>query len=196
MYLLSQQELSKIKSRVALAELQNASLSVDLVDHICCMIEERIDRGSDIKRAEDEVFKEMGEVQLKAIEIETKLLTQKKYTMKKRTKIIGYIAAGLLIAGSLMKISHLMGANIVFGFGVLLAVFGYTLLLTYDRFSYQRSTIAKLNGVIGYLGAASYLLGFGLNFLNYPISNILMGAGGFVLLVYFFVNNRETTASS
>ena len=128
--------------------------------------------------------------------MESQKLTQNKFIMKKRTKIIGYIAAGLIISGSLMKILHLMGANIVFGFGVLLAVFGYTLLLTYDRFSYQKSAIAKLNGVIGYLGAGSYLLGFGLNFLNYPISNILMGAGGFALLVYFFVNNRETTASS
>ena len=69
MYILSQQELKKVKDRVTLAEVNSASLSVDLVDHICCMIEERVDLGIHLRNAEDEVFKEMWEVQLKAIDI-------------------------------------------------------------------------------------------------------------------------------
>ena len=196
MYLLSRQKLEAIENRVAFAEVSNESLSVDLVDHICCMIEERVEFGMMIDKAEDEVFREMGEVQLKSIEIETKKLTQNKIVMKKRTKIIGYLAAGLLLSGTLMKVLHLMGANIVFGLGVLFTVFGFTLMLTFDRFYYQQSNLGKLKGVIGYLGAGSYLLGFGLNFLNYPLSYTLMGAGGLVLLIYFFINNNIAVSDS
>ena len=192
MFLLDQQELNKIRNRVALAEVQNASLSVDLVDHICCMIEERVERGTNLETAEDEVFKEMGEVQLKAIDKETKLLTQNKFTMKKRTKIIGYVALLLLLIGFVMKQLHLLGAGVAWGLGVLVAVFGFALFLTVDRFSYAKSSLERINGVLGYIGAAGYLTGIGFNVLNYPFSYMLMGLGGLILLIYFFLNNNVT----
>ena len=113
MYLLSQQELDKVKDLVTLAEVHSDSLSVDLVDHICCMVEERVALGMKLEMAENEVFNEMGEVQLKAIDIETKLLTQNKFIMKKRTKIIGFIAFLLLITGFTLKMFHLPGAGVV-----------------------------------------------------------------------------------
>jgi hypothetical protein len=189
MYLLSQQELEKIKNRVAIAQVDNPSLTIDLVDHICCMIEERVGYGINLRIAEDEVLKELGEVQLKAIGIETKLLTQNKFTMKKRTKIIGLVAIILMFAGFAMKMLHLQGAGVTWGVGVLTAVFGFTLFLTLDKFSYEKSSLGKINSVLGYLGAAAYLMGIGFNVLKFPLSYILMGAGGLILLVYYFINN-------
>jgi hypothetical protein len=43
-------DIKKIERRLAAAEINNDSLSVDLVDHICCMIEERLDLGLPWKR--------------------------------------------------------------------------------------------------------------------------------------------------
>jgi hypothetical protein len=189
MYLLSEQELEKIKDRVALADIKNDSLSVDLVDHICCLIEERVDDGISLTIAKEEVFKEMGEIQLKSIEIETKVLTQNKFIMKKRTKIIGYVALLLLLVGFAMKQLHLLGASVAWGVGVLVAVFGFTLFLTVDRFAYAKTPFGRVSRIIGYLGAASYLLGIGFNVMRYPLSYVLMGVGGLVLLIYFFINN-------
>ena len=77
MYVLDHKEIEKIESRVALAEVQNGSLSVDLIDHICCMIEDRIEQGMNLNRAEEEVFKEMGAVQIKAIELGNKTFNSK-----------------------------------------------------------------------------------------------------------------------
>jgi uncharacterized membrane protein YkgB len=189
MYELDQTEIRKIEHRVSQAEVENTSLSTDLVDHICCMIEERVELGMNLDRAENEVFKEMGEVQLKAIDIETKFLTQNKYIMKKRTKIIGLVAIILLLVGFAMKMLHLLGAGVTWGVGVLTAVFGFTLFLTLDKFSYEKSSLGKINSVLGYLGAAAYLMGIGFNVLKFPLSYILMGAGGLILLVYYFINN-------
>ena len=103
MYLLDTNEVQRIEARLASAEVIHASLAVDLIDHICCMIEERLELGASLDTAEEEVFKELGEVQLKSIEIETKRLTQNKNSMKKRTKIIGMVALILMVAGFIMK---------------------------------------------------------------------------------------------
>jgi hypothetical protein len=189
MYLLSQHELIKIKDRVALAEVNNASLSIDLVDHICCMIEERVEKGVNLKNAEDEVLEEMGEARLKAIDTETKLLTQNKFNMKKRTKIIGFIAFILLITGFTFKMLHLPGAGIIWGTGVLTAAFGFFLFSLIDRFSYEKSSLMKITTIIGYIGSVLLILGLGLVLLKWPIAVYLAEAGSVLLLVYFILNN-------
>ena len=49
MQLLDPNNIKKIEDRIASAEIADSSLSVDLVDHICCMIEERLDLGVSIE---------------------------------------------------------------------------------------------------------------------------------------------------
>jgi len=189
MYVLSQQELNKVKERVTLADVNNDSLSVDLVDHICCMVEERVELGMKLEIAENEVFKEMGEVQLKAIDIETKILTQNKFTMKKRTRIIGIIALLLLVAGFTMKMMHLQGAGVIWGVGVLTAAFGFFLFSLIDRFSYEKSTMMKIATIIGYIGSVLLIIGLGLVLLKWPIAVYLAESGSVLLLIYFILNN-------
>jgi hypothetical protein len=189
MYVLDQSEIRKIENRVTLAEVQNGSLSIDLVDHICCMIEDRIERGMNLNKAEEEVFKEMGEVQLKAIDLETKLLTQNKFIMKKRTKIIGLVALILVVTGFTFKMLHLQGAGIIWGTGVLTLAFGFFLFVLVDRFSYEKSSNMRVTGVVGYLGSALLIVGLGMNLLNWPYSVYLAEAGSLLLLTYFILTN-------
>jgi hypothetical protein len=190
MYELDQTEIRKIEHRVSQAEVENTSLSTDLVDHICCMIEERVELGMNLDRAENEVFKEMGEVQLKAIDIETKFLTQNKYIMKKRTKIIGIVAIVLTVTGFTMKMLHLPGAGVTWGVGILTLAFGFFLFSLIERFSYEKSNRMKINTIIGYIGSALLLVGLGLILLRwFPISLYLVELGGVLLLGYFILNN-------
>ncbi|MEN8248969.1 MAG: hypothetical protein ABFS32_08555 [Bacteroidota bacterium] len=191
MYVLEQQEIEKITDRITLARVENNSLSIDLVDHICCMVEERVELGMKLNQAEDEVFREMGEVQLKAIEIETKKLTQNKFIMKKRTKIIGFIALVLVLLGFTMKMFHLQGAGITWGVGILFMAFGFFLMLFIDRFSYEKSNYYRITQVIGYLGAASLIVGLGFVLLRWPIAVFLVEGGGILLLIYFILNNTK-----
>ena len=172
-----------------MAEVHNASLSVDLVDHICCMVEERVELGMKLEKAENEVFKEMGEVQLKAIDLETKILTQNKLTMKKRTKIIGFIAFILLITGFTLKMFHLPGAGVIWGIGVLTAAFGFFLFSLIDRFSYEKSSLMKTVTIIGYIGSVLLIVGLGLVLLKWPVAVYLAESGSVLLLIYFILNN-------
>lgn len=189
MQVLAADQIKHIEDRLAHASLTNKSLTIDILDHICCMIEDRLELGTDYNQAEKEVFSQMGVLQIQAIEQETNILTQNKLIMKKRTKIIGLTALALMLAGFTMKQLHLMGAGVTWGVGVLTAVFGFALFLTVDRFKYEASSKGKLVSIIGYLGAASFLLGLGLKVLHWPIATDAMISGGLVLLIHFLMSN-------
>lgn len=188
MQLLAANQIKHIEDRIAQASIKNSSLSIDILDHVCCMIEERMDLGWEYKKAEKEVFNEIGVLQMKAIEQETNILTQNRIIMKKRTKIIGLIAVVLLVAGFTMKQLHLQGAGITWAVGVLTAVFGFALFLMLDRFSYEKTSLGKVNGIIGFLGAGCFILGAGLKLLHWPGAFYLAVAGGVILLIYYIIS--------
>ncbi len=189
MQLLDPNNIKKIEDRIASAEIADSSLSVDLVDHICCMIEERLDLGISIEEAEAEVFKEMGEIQLKSIELETKRLTQNKFIMKKRTKIIGLVTLLVILTGLAFKLLHLPGAGILWGLGILIAAFGFFVMVLVDRFQYEKSPAKRTIVFVGYVGAAALLIGMGMAFLHWPFSSYIAEIGGVLLLVYFILTN-------
>ena len=196
MHVLDQQEIQKIENRITLAQVRNGSLSIDLIDHICCMIEERIEKGMNLNKAEEEVFKEMGEVQLRAIDMETKLLTQNKIIMKNRTKIIGIISLVLIAAGFFMKMNHLAGANIIWGTGVLTLAFGFFLFILVDRFSYEQSNSMRINAVIGYIGSALLIVGLGMVLLKWNYSVYFAESGSLLLLIYYILNNAMSRSTA
>ena len=109
--------------------------------------------------------------------------------MKKRTKIIGLTALALMLAGFTMKQLYLTGAAFTWGAGVLVAVFGFALFLTVDRYSYEKSSKGKVVSIVGFLGAASFLVGIGFKVLHWPIATDAMILGGMVLLVHFLMSN-------
>ncbi len=193
MQLLADEQIKRIEERLAEASLSNNSLSIDILDHLCCMIEERMDLGWDYLRAEKEVFSEMGVLQIQAIEQETKLLTQNKLVMKKRTKIIGLVALVLMTIGFIMKQLHVMGAGVTWGVGVLTAVFGFALFLLLDRFKYDKSSKEKAISFVGFLGASSFMLGTGFKLLRQPGSHYMIGFGGLILLVHYLISNSVKT---
>ena len=193
MQVLADNQVKHIEDRLSKASLTNASLSIDILDHICCMIEDRLDLGLDYSKAEKEAFTEMGVLQIQAIEQEIKMLTQNTLIMKKRTKIIGLVAIFLMASGFIMKTLHLAGAGVTWGVGVLTAVFGFALFLTVDRFSYEKSSIGKLNGIIGFLGAGSFVLSTGFKLLHQPGAHYMIAIGGVVLLVYYVISNLVST---
>lgn len=193
MLVLEPGQIKRIEDKIALAEIKDNSLTVDLMDHVCCMIEERLESGNDFEHAESEVFKEMGILQMQAIEQETQLLTQNKITMKKRTKVIGIVAFVIMIIGLTFKLLHLPGAAIMWGIGILSMVFGFFLMIFVERFNYQKSNRYRLREFIGYLGSASLLMGIGFGLLKWPLAVWLAESGGILLLIYFIINTTSAT---
>ncbi len=197
MYVLGVDQIENIKERIAFASLKDASLSIDILDHICCMIEERLELGFDYTKAEKEVFNQMGVLQIQAIEQETILLTQNKITMKKRTKIIGLVAMVLMALGFSLKMLHIPGAAVTWAVGVIVAVFGFAILMVVDQFSYEKTARGRMKAIVGFLGVAFFIAGIGSKVLHLPGAFAAATLGAGLLLVYYIlsnlISNSETT---
>jgi hypothetical protein len=187
--------LSDIKARgVEMEDLQN-----NLLDHICCMIENELEREEDFELFYEKVIARFFKRELKEIEEETiYLLTFKNYyAMKKSMIVTGIFSAAALIFGSIFKVMHWPGAGVLFvlGIGVLSLIFLplMFILKTKDNSSKREKLILAIGAVIGILLCMAVLF----TVMHWPNGNGMfwfaaIGVSVFVLIpVYFFTGIRN-----
>lgn len=117
-------EIDQISTDVKKEEIVFSHLPEDLIDHICCDVESRMNAGFSFNEAYIRVKQEMGLRRLKEIQQETLFLVDTKYRkMKNTVKISG--VAGTIIFGlaALFKIQHWPGSAIMMIIGSLLLSF-------------------------------------------------------------------------
>ena len=156
----------------------------DLLDHVCCMLEEEMERGSDFDTSFRHVMDAIPDKQLPLIQHQTLLNLDKKYQrMKKFTYVFGLIAALIIIMGSIFKKLHWPGAGILLTVGVLMTVLGF--LPLYFRTSYRELAEKKnpIYGIVGYITLALLLLGALFKIMHWPGANIaIYTSTGFLLI--------------
>jgi hypothetical protein len=123
MYSLTGDQIDFINSDIAKRGIEMESLRNDLLDHVCCIIEEEYDGKSDFAEFYIRVIKRFYKSELKEIQEETILhLTFKNYYVMKKTMIYsGAFTAFTLIMGSFFKVMHYPGAGILFALAILTA---------------------------------------------------------------------------
>ena len=102
------------------------TLQEDLLDHICCYIEEQPDDERPFEAVYRQALEAFGHEGLQAIQDETLFLINQPYfnAMKKFAYITGALASTLLLVGAFFKIMHWPGANLSLIIGtVTLAMF-------------------------------------------------------------------------
>ena len=116
--------IDQISIDVSRQEITFSHLPTDLIDHICCDVENEMSNGLSFSQAYQRVKQKMGSRRLKEIQEETLYLVDTKYrNMKNTMKISG--VAGTIILGfaSLFKIQHWPGAGIMLSCGALFLAF-------------------------------------------------------------------------
>lgn len=73
-YKLSKNEIDFIKDDVKKSEITFSHLEEELIDHLCCMVEELVNDGCTFEVAVEAMRKDVGMDSLKSIEIETIIL--------------------------------------------------------------------------------------------------------------------------
>ena len=123
MYRISDQQIDYILNDFRARGVEMESLQENLLDHICCIIEQELEANGDFERFYSTTIKTFYKNELKEIEEETISLLNNKnyYTMKKVMLTSGIISAVLLTMGIVLKFLHAPGAS----FGI---VIGITLL--------------------------------------------------------------------
>ena len=175
-----------IESDLKTRGLNYESLREDILDHICCLVEESMEQGNDFDSSYSEIIEDIGNERLQDIEHQTLLLLDKKFQkMKKLTYITGIISAFLVLFGSLSKRMHWPGAGIELSLGLLMVILVFLPLyfvVTYREQSEKKSIIYP---VVGYLTVALLLTGAVFKIQHWPGAGGVMTAGMAVLIVGF-----------
>ena len=151
------------------------SLRFDLLDHVCCMVEEKKETGVNFQLALKDSIQQFGEDGLhKTQEATLSLLNSKSIIMKKISAVLGIISSVLACAGGLFKIMHWPGANVLLLSGIVGIVFLYLPMLIIVKFRETESTLLKFSYVAGLFGAMVNGLGALFKLMHFPGANFLI----------------------
>ncbi len=162
------------------------SLQIDLIDHLCCMVEEKMDNGLDFSQSLTLSIQEFGLSSFAEVQETTLyLLTLKLNKMKKAIGVLGIISALAVIAGVLFKINHFPGAGILLAVGLILVSLIVFPFMAYFELAKGNSAIQKFATISGYTAATILSLATLFKIMMWPGSPIIAYTGLFLLVIVF-----------
>ena len=123
---LDEKEIDFIFNDIKARGVTIEDLQLNLLDHICCIMEEELSYDQDFYKFYENVLPRFFKNELREIEEETtNLLTFKNYYAMKNTLYISGIATAFFtVAGAILKSFHLPGAGVC----IVLAGFFFSLV--------------------------------------------------------------------
>lgn len=174
-------------------------LQEDLLDHLCTSVEGQMQQGKSFEEAFQYTIHLFGPGGLKQVQTQTfELLTEMNETMKKVTFGFGLTSTFLLLAGTIFKLQHWFGANIMFTLGVAILVLGYLpMILTHKlKESNKGDSIMHILGFVG-LGITS--LGVHFKIMHWPGAHVMLVSGMAILafgyVPVYFIKRYKTSAN-
>ena len=183
---LTEKNISEITTLIKAKGVEMEELLYDLVDHVCCMIEDKMEQGKNYASALDETMNSFGNKGIRNIQEETTyLLTKNILVMRKTMHIIGITSAILLLLGSIFKIYHLAGASVMYVLGAASLCLVFMPLYLAVRIKEKVGKLNTWTNVVGVISAIALCFGILFKIMHWPMANILMNVGGIVLIVIF-----------
>ncbi|HEU4716483.1 MAG TPA: hypothetical protein VFU15_01565 [Bacteroidia bacterium] len=183
---LTEEQIDFIREDIRRRGVFTESLQEDLLDHICCFIEEQPDDAGpfgDVYRRALDAFGAQG---LGGVQDELLSVFNHKYLkpMKKLMYISGAFASIALLAGAFFKIQHWPGAGILLVSGTLVLTFFFLPFIFYLQFKEQTEKKGKVITAIGMLTAIMLCAGALFKIMHWP-GTIVMIVGFALLFVVF-----------
>ena len=183
---LTEQNIREIEVLVEARGVEMQELSYDLVDHICCMIEAKMESGKNYTTALEESIASFGKKGIRQIQEETTfLLTKNILAMRKTMHITGITAATLLLLGSIFKIQHWPGASLLYVMGGISLCLLFMPLFLAVRIKEKPGKISTISNITGILGGIALCLGILFKIMHWPFASLLMNMGGVLLILIF-----------
>lgn len=185
----STEQIQIIRAEVDRNRITLPALRDDLIDHLCCEVEEKLRSGKPFDECLKEAMTELAPRGLARIQRETSLLlnSKKMIHMKKLVYFIGLLSAMCCSFGFLFRILHMPGADELLTFGFMGFVLLYLPLsaVGYWKANSGKSLLEKLKSITG--TASGGMIGLGLVFkvLAMPGGDqLVLGGGLFFTLIY------------
>ena len=185
---------SDIESRgVVLEDLRD-----NLLDHMCCIIEDEMYETEDFKVFYESVLPRFFKESLLEIQVETDNLIKFKnfYSMKKIMKISGIATVFFTIMGAILKTMHLPGAAMAIVLGGFTFSLIFLPLLIAIKFKDEESKVDKAVFSFGFLIAMILSAGLIFKIMHWPLANVMMLSSTVIFTfvyvpVYFFTRVRR-----
>lgn len=183
---LSYDQVEFLKSEISKAGITYSHLEEDLIDHVCCDVEEVMQIGLPFEKAFEQVKLKFGTDGLLRIQQDTLYLIDKNYRiMKNLMKLSGLIAPVLLAFGALFKIQHLPGSGIVLVAGFFVLSFLFLPSAIYVSYKEVSKGAGKWMHIAGFLGSFLLSVSFLFKIMHWPAAGVVMLAGDFLLCLMF-----------
>lgn len=185
---LSDEQEELVRNCVEEQELKLKTLSDDLVDHLCCVIESRLGKEKSFDQLLRDAMIELAPNGLIDLERKTFFLLNFKriLIMKKVTYLIGFIGAMALATGFLAKSLHWPGASQLLTIGVS-AILVFVPLLVFDNYKVlvAQNMSERIKNISAVAAILFWVLGLLLKFLHWPGAAELLTLSIVVLVVGF-----------
>ena len=199
MHRLNEPQIVLIETCVAMSGVDQKGLQLDLVDHVCSMVEERLEEGVQFETALNESLSFFGNDGLRNIQKEVySVITPNRMIMKTITVITGALCASLLLFGVLFKVMHWPLAGVFIVLGMSLLTMPFLPLLLVHNLRGAASTGARVFHAVGYLGLSVLASGALFKIMHWPYATAILTFGSGVLLfgylpIYFYRKYQESS---
>jgi hypothetical protein len=139
---LSKEHIDMVRYRIDQSDITMPTLRDDLLDHLCCVVEQKIDEGKSFDIALGEAFHELAPNGLDQIQRRTYFLlkSHKIIFMKKIIYVTGLICACMISMGWLFTLLRWPGGYEMFNIGFLAFLWVFVPMLAFD---WYRARIRK-----------------------------------------------------
>ena len=176
----------RIKADLAGLGLTYDRLVDDVLDHVCCMVAEYMDKGSDFESSYSQALDTIGEKSLAEIQHQTLLNLDKKFQrMKNFTYIFGLTSALLTIIGAFFKKMHWPGASILITVGIVLVVLVFLPLYFISNHKEQVEKKNPIYAIVGYFTITLLLAGALFKIMHWPGAGRMLQVGTGFLVIGF-----------
>jgi hypothetical protein len=200
---LSGEQIAVITVMIGQSRIKIQTLKDDLLDHLCCVVEIKIESGKTFDTALREALHELAPNGLEEIQQETLCLlnSNKILIMKKVMYLIGLITTISMSLGLTFRIFDWTGGSELFFYGLLGFVFLFIPMITIDKFkvNLHGTLIEKLRVITGVSSGVIVGLGIILKVLGFQGADQLLFGGAllfsFVFLPFLFFNMYKKSIS-
>jgi len=184
---LTEKQIDTIYDWIIEQGIEYESLKTDLLDHICCHIEQLISNGENFEESFNKTKSIFADNELKKIQESTLYFITLKYqNMKKFAAYLGITTATLIFIGVFFKLMHWPGAGISLTIGLItLSIIVFPTLIILE-FTNQSDLYKKLSNAFGLVSAIILSLGTLFKIMHWPGASMLIITGlsflGFIFL--------------
>lgn len=205
MYVLTDEQIAFILNDIRRNGIELEELQLDLLDHICCVIETELTPEKNFEEVYRSILPRFYKRSLREIEEETQLLLTFKnyYTMKKIMIISGTFSAFTVLIGSLFKVMHWPGAALLFVMAIALFSFIFLPILSVIRIKEQTKTNDKIVIIAAAIFGSAISLAILFKVMHWPFATLLWTSALAILFfiflpIYFFggIRNPETKTNT